>query len=93
VGDFNAAAGANKTYDILTESGFFTDTWLTAGERRNERFATFHDYRGPREGARIDWILARGPVEAVSTEIVTFSKNGQYPSDHFPVAAWLRWSE
>jgi endonuclease/exonuclease/phosphatase family metal-dependent hydrolase len=42
-----------------------------------------------KEGKRIDWILARGPVATHRTEIVTFSKNGQFPSDHCPVVAWL----
>lgn len=93
VGDFNAAAGANKTYDILTEGDFLKDTWTTAGERKNEDISTFHNYRGPREGARIDWILTRGPVAADKIEIVTFSADGQYPSDHFPVIAWIRWTD
>lgn len=90
VGDFNAAAGANKAYDILIEGGLFRDTWDLAKERRNERFATFHNFRGPREGPRIDWILARGPVTVSKTEIITCSAGEQYPSDHFPVIAWLR---
>ncbi len=90
VGDFNAAAGANKAYDILTEDQFFRDTWDLAKERRNERFATFHNFRGPREGPRIDWILARGPVVVSKIEISTCSAGEQYPSDHFPVMAWLR---
>ena len=41
-------------------------------------------------GPRIDWILTRGEVAAQKIEIVTFSKNGQFPSDHFPVVTWLR---
>jgi endonuclease/exonuclease/phosphatase family metal-dependent hydrolase len=93
VGDFNAAAGANKAYDILTEGGFFEDTWLNAKQPRNEKIATFHNYRGPREGSRIDWILARGAIVVESSEIVTCSENGQYPSDHFPVMATIRWGD
>lgn len=93
VGDFNAAAGSNKAYQILTEDQFFTDTWNTARERENESIGTFHNYRGPSTGgARIDWILARGSLAVDRTAILTCSVNGQYPSDHFPVAAWLRWT-
>jgi len=91
VGDFNAAAGANKVYDILVRDGGLTDSWTTAAKRVNEAYNTFHGYEKPREnGQRIDWILSRGAVTAAATEIVTFAENGQYPSDHFPVVAWLR---
>jgi endonuclease/exonuclease/phosphatase family metal-dependent hydrolase len=90
-GDFNAAAGSNKAYSVLTDDNFLTDTWTSARERLNEQFGTFHDYQAPRAGARIDWILTRGPVSAEKIEIVTCSRDGQYPSDHFPVIAWLHW--
>ena len=42
VGDFNAAAGSNKAYAILTDDKFFTDTWTTARERVNEGIGTFN---------------------------------------------------
>jgi endonuclease/exonuclease/phosphatase family metal-dependent hydrolase len=91
LGDFNAAAGANRTFDILVGEGGFTDTWDTAKERRGEVVGTFHGYRPAiPNGLRIDWILTRGPLVADATEIPTFSQNGQFPSDHFPVMAWLR---
>jgi endonuclease/exonuclease/phosphatase family metal-dependent hydrolase len=90
VGDFNASAGRNPAYDILVRDGGFADTWTTAAERRGEQVKTFHSFRGPVPGDdRIDWILARGPVRAEAVEIITFNRQGQYPSDHFPVVAWL----
>ncbi len=90
VGDFNAAAGRSKAYEILVEPGGFTDTWTLAAARVNERLSTFHGFEKPVEqGERIDWILARGEVTVSKIEIVTCSENGQAPSDHFPVAAWL----
>jgi endonuclease/exonuclease/phosphatase family metal-dependent hydrolase len=85
-GDFNAAAKNNKAYDILTEGGFLKDTW------KGEEQGSFHNFKGsadPKLG-RIDWILTRGDITAESTEILKFNKNGQYPSDHFPVVAKLR---
>jgi len=91
VGDFNATAGANKAYDILVGQGGFTDLWLAADERRGRTVKTFHNYRGPEEGdGRIDWILSRGRVHADWARIITMERNGQYPSDHFPVIASLR---
>jgi len=90
VGDFNAAAEANKAYATLVNEDGFSDTWKTAREQ-GEAVGTFHNYGGPRKGGvRIDWILTRGPVEALATSVVTFSKDNQYPSDHFPVVATLQ---
>jgi endonuclease/exonuclease/phosphatase family metal-dependent hydrolase len=93
VGDFNSAAGANAAYDVLVSSvpgTAFVDTWTTAAQRGPE-IGTFHGYREPaRPGTRIDWILTRGPVTTLFTEVVTFARNGQYPSDHFPVMARLK---
>jgi endonuclease/exonuclease/phosphatase family metal-dependent hydrolase len=89
VGDFNAVAESNKVYDALVGEGGFTDTWKTAA-KRGESFDTFHNYRTPGKGGRrIDWILARGPVQVRQSEVVTYQKDGQYPSDHFPVIARL----
>ncbi|MDF2440497.1 MAG: hypothetical protein JWN98_1481 [Abditibacteriota bacterium] len=91
VGDFNAIAKANKTYDILTGAGGFTDAWYSARERRGKNVATFHGYNTPvNNGAHIDWILSRGKVTADNAEIITYARDGQYPSDHFPVMATLR---
>ena len=88
LGDFNAAAGANKAYDILLEGDFLADAWKTAAERRGEVVKTFHGFRGPSAGDdRIDWILTRGGVRVGAVEILTFNRDGQYPSDHFPVTA------
>ena len=60
-GDFNAAGGTNAAYKILTDDGFFADTWMTAKERRGEGIATFNSFKAiQRNGVRIDWILTRG---------------------------------
>lgn len=89
-GDFNAAAGKNKAYKILTGENFLTDTWNVAAERKNDGIATFNGFSKPVPGGpRIDWILTRGKVSVESAEIVTFSKNGQFPSDHFPIFTQL----
>jgi endonuclease/exonuclease/phosphatase family metal-dependent hydrolase len=92
VADFNAAAGKNPVYDKLVNAEAFVDTW-TVAKKQGEALGTFHNYRGPQAGGgRIDWILLRGPWQVESSEVVTFSQDGQYPSDHFPVMARLRWS-
>jgi len=91
IGDFNAAAETNRAYQILTGEQFFTDAWLTARARRGEGVGTFNDFKvAVPNGPRIDWILTRGQVAVERAEILTFSRNGQFPSDHFPMIAWLR---
>jgi len=90
-GDFNAAAEENKAYATLTAGGFLADTWKTVPERVNEGIGTFNSFKAARRGGpRIDWILSRGEVTANRSEIVTFKRDQQFPSDHFPVVAWLR---
>jgi endonuclease/exonuclease/phosphatase family metal-dependent hydrolase len=91
IGDFNAAAGANQAYDILTGAGFFADAWKTALVRRGEGIGTFNDFKGiERNGARIDWVLTRGAVVVDRAETISFQRDGQFPSDHFPVVTQLR---
>jgi endonuclease/exonuclease/phosphatase family metal-dependent hydrolase len=89
-GDFNCTT-SNKAHQILVAGDFFKDTWLTARERRGEGLSTFNSFKAiPRNNTRIDWILARGSVEVSATEIITFSRNNQFPSDHLPVVVWMR---
>jgi endonuclease/exonuclease/phosphatase family metal-dependent hydrolase len=91
VGDFNAVAGANKAYAILTGDDFLADTWGAARERVGEGLATFNGFKAiVKTGERIDWILTRGPVTTDKIQIDSYSKDGQFPSDHFPVVAWIR---
>lgn len=91
VGDFNVPAGANRAYDVLLADGFFHDTWPMAQKRVGEGIGTFNDFRAiERDGARIDWILTRGPALVERAEIVTFARSGQFPSDHFPVVTTLQ---
>jgi endonuclease/exonuclease/phosphatase family metal-dependent hydrolase len=94
IGDFNAAAETNRAYLTLTEGGFFTDAWLTSRQRRGVGVGTFNDFRAAEpNGPRIDWILTRGETDVEFAETITFARNGQFPSDHFPVVARVRWGK
>ena len=87
LGDFNARADQSAVYNILVADNGFRDSWHTA-EKRGDAIDTFHNYRPVGDsGRRIDWILTRGPVQTLSTEVITFSQDGQCPSDHYPVSA------
>ena len=91
VGDFNSRAQENPVYDLFTRGGAFVDTWIAAGNA--DTLSTYHGFLGPvgaHQTGRIDWILLRGPIAPLSTEIVTDSRGSQYPSDHFPVIARVR---
>lgn len=91
-GDFNAEAPANPVHAALTAADAFSDTWVETNEAEPE-IGTFHGFEGVEAaegGARIDWILTRGAIETVDSDIITTELEGQYPSDHFPVTATLR---
>lgn len=87
-GDFNEPAAEGRTvYDKLVTDGPMVDTWVTAKER-SALYATFHGYRPlTPNGDRIDWILSTPHVETRYAAINTFSRQGQFPSDHLPVQA------
>lgn len=86
-GDFNTAPGT-KPYQTLISEGF-ADTMVAAENRINENLGTFNGFHDPSGGNRIDWIMIKGNISVKETEINNFSKNGQYPSDHFPVISTL----
>ncbi len=85
-GDFNVAAHKNPVYDTMLGAGL-ADTWDAAAER-SALYATFHGYRPlTPDGDRIDWILVTPGVTVHRASINTFSRAGQFPSDHLPVQA------
>lgn len=86
-GDFNTGAGT-EPYKLLTAT--LTDAWEAAA-RRTGPTGTFNGFQGRTTGPRIDWILYRGPFQALEAETITKNDNGRYPSDHFPVFAVLEW--
>jgi len=88
-GDFNVAAHGNPVYDTLLKGGSLTDAW-DAADRRSKLYATFHGYKPlVPDGDRIDWILTSPGVRTRYAAIDTYSRDGQFPSDHLPVHAVL----
>jgi len=80
-GDFNTGP-ASQAHTALTAD--LKDAW-TGSPKREGPAETFHDFTG-KPTQRIDWILYRG-VSATDVRTITTSKDGRYPSDHFPVQA------
>ena len=88
-GDFNVDAPTDTVYRRLTAPGALVDTWTAAGNAEPP-VGTYHAFGGverARGARRIDWILAGPGVRTLDAEIVTHARDGQYPSDHFPVVA------
>lgn len=50
---------------------------------------TFNGFRGDRSRAKIDYVLVSDGIEVLSAAIIHASKDGRYPSDHFPVTATI----
>lgn len=84
-GDFNTAPGS-PAYSLLTRSLADARTAAPAVEGPE---GTFHAFTGKAE-RRIDWILARGLAPARFRTDAS-SRNGRYPSDHFPIVADFDW--
>lgn len=89
MGDFNAVAERSETWTAATAHGL-RDAWVVAGERRGPAI-TANGFGPPPEGwdGRIDWILVGGRVSVLAAETIVFSREGRFPSDHYPVVANL----
>jgi endonuclease/exonuclease/phosphatase family metal-dependent hydrolase len=88
-GDFNTSPDS-VPHQTLTSEGAFNDLWDTAKVRINEDLGTFNGFHDPTGGGperRIDWVLGKGKVFTHKIEILNDYKNGQFPSDHYPVMA------
>jgi endonuclease/exonuclease/phosphatase family metal-dependent hydrolase len=83
IGDFNAPARSDA-YAALVPP--LKDAWTEAAQQSGPE-GTFHGFKGTPGEARIDWILYRAPWQVVRAEAITDSRDGRYPSDHFPVLA------
>lgn len=85
MGDFNATE-TNPAIKTLTDSGLI-NSYLSlhaANENRN----TFHPWNGQTAGRRtIDHIFLSGNPPIKKSWIEHHHRNGQWPSDHYPVVA------
>ncbi|MDE0082499.1 MAG: endonuclease/exonuclease/phosphatase family protein [Gammaproteobacteria bacterium] len=89
MGDFNAVAERSETWTAATAHGL-RDAWVIAGERRGPAI-TANGFGPPPDAwdGRIDWILVGGQVSVLAAETVVYSREGRFPSDHYPVLARL----
>ena len=83
-GDFNCEIGTSAAYQILRNEAQLCDAVQDADEVVNGEYGTFHDYAGGSAAEMIDWILYRGAISSLRSEVILLQKDGQYPSDHYP---------
>jgi endonuclease/exonuclease/phosphatase family metal-dependent hydrolase len=91
-GDFNAGEDEPPYANLRGPRGDaarFVDSYRAVHPDLGPEDGTFNDFKGKRDGKRIDWILHTPDLKTQSCEIVHDSEAGHYPSDHFPVAAVL----
>ena len=69
------------------------DAYRAVHPRRVPDEASFHGFKGGVTGSRIDFVFHTAHLAAKSAEIVRTSRDGRYPSDHYPVTAILAWKE
>lgn len=81
--DFNSPA-CGEIYASLCDD--LRDAWCSAAVRSGPE-GTLNGFGRHTSDRRIDWILFRGSWRVLETETVTHSRDGRYPSDHFPVVA------
>jgi endonuclease/exonuclease/phosphatase family metal-dependent hydrolase len=89
-GDFNAPE--EDPLHASIKSAGLADVWKTLNASvPPEEAGTFHEFTGVTNRSRIDFIYASPDLKGLESVIVRSSKNGNFPSDHFPVRATLEW--
>lgn len=91
-GDFNTGEGS-PSYQSLVGDGILLDTFRVVHSARQESEGTFHGFSGQPGKERIDWIVVTPHLTPSSADIVRFSADGRFPSDHFPVTAIVNWKQ
>jgi endonuclease/exonuclease/phosphatase family metal-dependent hydrolase len=86
-GDFNVG---ESNPAIATLRGPFVDTFRVL-HPEEKTVGTFTGFKfGNTEGQKIDYILVQPETEVLRADIVRFSRDDRYPSDHFPVVSRFR---
>ena len=88
-GDFNAAEDSPEMRYLLSSPvPRLLDTFAHLHPRARHT-GTFNGFEGRRDGARIDYVLVRGPWRVLEAAIWNQYPGPVFPSDHWPVMAVL----
>lgn len=86
-GDFNSGEDNNAAKSVRA---VFRDSFRVLHPDATE-VGTFNNFKfGETKGDKIDYIFVGPEAEVLEAEIIRTSRDGHYPSDHFPVTAKLR---
>lgn len=92
LGDFNSDEDSDA-YRILLDAGL-VDAYRSVHPQAAADELTFHDFKGPTLGRRIDFIFNSKGLRVVDAAIDrTPIAPGRFPSDHYFVTARLEWIE
>lgn len=91
-GDFNTSA--DNAVIKVTQAVGWIDSY-TAVRGPGDPGRTAHGFRGEKAGPgkKIDFIFANKCLKPTAAEIISDSRNGRYPSDHYFVSAELEYAE
>jgi endonuclease/exonuclease/phosphatase family metal-dependent hydrolase len=92
-GDFNSVEISDEYRTLTGGDGAgvrLSDCYRDAHPDRAADEASFHDFKGTRQGMRIDWILRSPEWKTLAASIDHTERDGRYPSDHFPVIAEIQ---
>lgn len=94
-GDFNIRED-NPAYAVLVKPETpgairWIDSYREVHPVRGPDEASAHSFKGTVQGSRIDFIFHTEHFTTRSSEIDRSSRDGRYPSDHYPVTAVLQW--
>ncbi len=92
-GDFNITED-NPAYAVLVKPARpewirWIDSYRTLHPQRQPDEASAHSFKGTVQGSRIDFIFHTAHFRATAAAIDRTSRDGRYPSDHYPVTAVL----
>jgi endonuclease/exonuclease/phosphatase family metal-dependent hydrolase len=92
-GDFNVNED-NPAYAALVKPGKpewirWIDSYRTLHPQRQPDEASFNGFKGTVQGSRIDFVFHTAHFQATAAAIDRTSRDGRYPSDHYPVTAVL----
>jgi endonuclease/exonuclease/phosphatase family metal-dependent hydrolase len=92
-GDFNAGESNPALRALVAKSDAaapFADSYRMRHPEETV-VGTFTGFEfGKTDGEKIDYVLVPPGTEVLSAEIIRASRDGRYPSDHFPVEARIR---
>lgn len=91
-GDMNAGEGNPAIAKLKSHDSSFPlrDSFRVLHPDAIEVGTSNGRYRGRRDGAKIDYIMASPAFEVLDASIDQEARGGRYPSDHFPVVAKVR---